>query len=233
LSSLEDKEDGGCHKPMPATSSHVCDTAQEYQQPPHLGAIRSVLWFAVETDRTHSQCCQPNVFVSKVRFPFTPGSTGPVSPSISSASRIWTCLPFLLTILVSPVPPAATFLPPPSCLLYHQSCLHTSPLTLGPTFPRPAVCIYTPPSLTLQLRANRRPWCFLRCCTQLRSSQTAELTLISFPLSATHVLYIAEMRTPLSPRSDNQLRLPLFLSTSLLLRGNSTSDPFVSGDSCS
>jgi hypothetical protein len=34
-------------------------------KPPHLGAIRSVLRFAVETDRTHSQRRRPDVFVSK------------------------------------------------------------------------------------------------------------------------------------------------------------------------
>jgi hypothetical protein len=109
----------------------------------------------VQHDWTHSQYPRSTALVSKVRFSITPGLTGPVSPSILSASQIWTCLPFLLTIPVSLVPPAATFLPPPSCLLYHRSCPHTSPLTLGPTFPRSAVCIYTPPSPMLRLRANR------------------------------------------------------------------------------
>jgi hypothetical protein len=41
-----------CHEPTPATSSHICNTAQEYQQLPHLGAIRSVLRLAVETNWT-------------------------------------------------------------------------------------------------------------------------------------------------------------------------------------
>jgi hypothetical protein len=46
-----------CHKPMPATSSHIYNTSQRYHQPPqlanpiHLGAIRSVLWLAIVTSQ--------------------------------------------------------------------------------------------------------------------------------------------------------------------------------------
>jgi hypothetical protein len=103
---------GGVMSRRPRLAATYATQLRSTNKPPHLGAIRSVLRFAVETDRTHSRRRRPDVFVSKGKVSFTPGSTGPVSPSISSASRIRTCLPFLLTIPVSPVPPTAIFTSP-------------------------------------------------------------------------------------------------------------------------
>jgi hypothetical protein len=113
---------------------------------------------------------------------------------------------FGLTSTTSHCPLTSPILPPVSLALFpHISIDSWSYFSLFCTLP------YTYLLPTSQLKADRWPWWLLWHCIRLWSSQTPKLTLMLLLLSATHVLYIAETRTPLSPHLGNWLRLPLFL----------------------